>query len=48
MEGSLRELHVDDIKMEGIRETVEASITQRLQELWVYQGNGVWVRRTMV
>lgn len=45
VEGQLQELHVDDIKMAGIRETIEGSITQRLQEWWVYRGDGIWVRQ---
>ena len=46
LEGQLQELHIDDIKMEGIRENIESSITQRLQEWWCYRGDGVWVRQT--
>jgi len=46
VEGQLEELRVDDVKMEGIRETVEASVTQRLQQWWTYAGNGVWRRQS--
>jgi hypothetical protein len=48
VEGRLQEFHVDDTKMEGIRESLETSIMQRLQERWVYRGNGFWIRQEAV
>ena len=46
IEGQLEELHVDDVKMTGIRETLENSINHRLQESWLYRGEGFWIRQT--
>ena len=43
--GMLEEFKVDDVKMQGIRENLEEVITARLQEWWLYGGNGVWKRK---
>lgn len=45
IEGRLEEFRVDDVKMSGIRETLESTITDRLQESWIYRGDGIWVRQ---
>ena len=45
IEGQLEEFQADDVKMTGIRDTLENSINHRLQELWLYRGNGIWVRQ---
>ena len=45
VEGVLEEFHVDDVKMEGIRENLEQVVSARLQEWWVYGGNGLWKRK---
>ena len=44
-QGKLEEFRVDDVKMEGIRENMEEVISQRLQEWWVYAGEGLWKRK---
>lgn len=43
--GRLEEFRVDDIRMEGIRESLEVVLSQRLQEWWGYAGDGVWRRK---
>ena len=43
--GKLEEFRVDDVKMEGIRDSLEDVISQRLQEWWVYAGEGLWKRK---
>lgn len=45
IEGRLQEFQVDDIKMIGIRETLENSINDRLRDSWHYRGDGIWVRQ---
>jgi hypothetical protein len=45
VEGRLEEFRVDDVKMSGIRENLEGSITERLQESWIYRGDGIWSRQ---
>ena len=44
-EGQLQEFHVDDVKMTGIRETLENSLKPHLEELWLYRGDGIWIRQ---
>ena len=44
LEGELQEVHVDDVKMEGIRQHLEETITKKIVPWWVYGGNGVWKR----
>jgi len=46
VEGQLSELRVDDVKMEGIRDTLETLISSRLQEWWSYEERGIWRRKT--
>lgn len=38
--GNLRELHMDDVKVEGVRQALEDSINRVLREPWAYQGEG--------
>lgn len=48
MEGALQELQMDDVKIEGLRQTLEKSLIARLQEWWTYDGEGcgLWRRRS--
>lgn len=46
--GKLKELRVDDIKMEGIRDNLEEVLSQRLREWWDYVGEGVWRRKERI
>lgn len=48
MHGALQKLHMDDVRVEGVRRTLEASVNARLQEWWTYQGegSGVWRRKS--
>ncbi len=45
LEGRLQEFRVDDVRMEGIRENLEEVLSQRLQQWWEYNGEGVWRRK---
>ena len=49
MEGALQELRMDDVKVEGVRETLENSLAAKLQDYWTYQAprSGVWKRKTL-
>ncbi|RVX72158.1 hypothetical protein B0A52_04756 [Exophiala mesophila] len=38
--GNLREFHMDDVHVEGVRQALEDSINRVLQEPWTYQGKG--------
>ena len=43
-EGELKELRVDDVKMEGIRDHLEGLISSKIGHWWAYEGNGHWKR----
>lgn len=49
--GRLRELHVDDVQMMGVRDTIETTMTVLLTEnlpvslQWSYEGDGLWRRQ---
>lgn len=45
-QGQLQTLLMDDVKIEGVRETLETSLNDRLHERWSYeeQGSGIWRR----
>jgi len=38
--GALRVVHMDDVKIEGVRQTLEKSLVAPLQEWWTYEGEG--------
>ncbi|EXJ81736.1 hypothetical protein A1O1_07801 [Capronia coronata CBS 617.96] len=48
MQGALEELHMDDVKVEGVRSTLESSLSARLQQWWAYggEGSGLWRRKS--
>ncbi|EXJ54634.1 hypothetical protein A1O7_09975 [Cladophialophora yegresii CBS 114405] len=46
VEGELQVLHMDDVKVEGLRRNLETALNDRLHERWRYleQGSGIWHR----
>ena len=45
VEGQLEELRVDDVKMEGIREQLEETVSEILRSEWAYTASsGIWKR----
>jgi hypothetical protein len=46
MEGELRELYMDDVRVDGVRASLESSLNERLQERWRYPDDrpGVWLK----
>jgi hypothetical protein len=48
--GELEELRVDDVKMTGVRDSIESIVGSGLQERldlgWTYEGDGCWRRST--
>lgn len=43
MQGQLEEFHIDDIKLVGLRDTIEESVSPKIQQWWSYRGDGSWI-----
>ncbi|KIX05359.1 uncharacterized protein Z518_06231 [Rhinocladiella mackenziei CBS 650.93] len=48
IEGALRELRMDDVKVDGVRQMLENRLNDRLQEWWAYEApsSGLWRRKS--
>lgn len=46
IEGQLSTFTIDDVKVEGIRETITSHVTNMLPLTWKHDGNGTWRKAT--